>query len=149
MNEQTPNVDTPVLRRSLRRLSVDQRTVATTPRRSTRRSSMEAAKKEVPKDNNKRSRRASCSAVERQCDVGTPRRKRRLTQEMSTPTRQSKLLLNTPKREHQVDESVGDMGVILEEVGQEDGELSQYNLTILHKKIPYLYKYLTIYLFIF
>ncbi|XP_037722083.1 uncharacterized protein LOC119555004 isoform X2 [Drosophila subpulchrella] len=124
MNEQTPNVDTPVLRRSLRRLSVDQRTVATTPRRSTRRSSMEAANKEVPKDNIKRSRRASCSAVESQCNVDTPRRKRRLTQEMSTPTRQSKRLLNTPKRELQVDESVGDMGVILEEVGQEDEEKS-------------------------
>ncbi|XP_016949413.1 titin [Drosophila biarmipes] len=124
MNEQTPNVDTPLLQRSLRRLSVDQRIVATTPRRSTRRSSMEASNKEVPKDNNKRTRRASCSAVESQTDVGTPRRKRRLTQEMSTPTRQSKRLLNTPKREFQVDESVGDMGVILEEVGQEDEDQS-------------------------
>ncbi|XP_017004532.2 fap1 adhesin [Drosophila takahashii] len=124
MNEQTPNVNTPVLRRSLRRLSVDQKAVATTPRRSTRRSSMEASNKQVLNENNKRSRRASCSAVESQPDVGTPQRKRRLTQEMSTPTRQSKRLLNTPKRELQVDESVGDMGVILEEAGQEDEEKS-------------------------
>ncbi|KAH8353851.1 hypothetical protein KR084_008938 [Drosophila pseudotakahashii] len=124
MNEQTPNVNTPVLRRSSRRLSVDQKTVATTPRRSTRRSSMEASNKQVFNENNKRSRRASCSAVNSQTDVGTPQRKRRLTQEMSTPTRQSKRLLNTPKRELPVDESVGDMGVILEEAGQEDEEKS-------------------------
>ncbi|XP_017111170.1 titin [Drosophila elegans] len=123
VNEQTPNVETPVLRRSLRRLSVDQRALTTTPRRSTRRSSVDTNKKTDPQDNIKRTRRASCSAVESQ-DLGTPRRKRRFTQEMSTPTRHSKRLINTPKREHQVDESVGDMGVILEEDGPADEEKS-------------------------
>ncbi|XP_052859553.1 titin [Drosophila gunungcola] len=87
VNEQTPNVETPVLRRSLRRLSVDQRELTTTPRRSTRRSSVD-------------------------------------TNKWSTPTRHSKRLMNTPKREHQVDESVGDMGVILEEDGPADEEKS-------------------------
>ncbi|XP_043656323.1 titin homolog [Drosophila teissieri] len=122
-DQHTPNADTPVVRRSLRRLSVEQRATATTPRRSTRRSSMEASSKPLPENDNKRSRRASCSAMDSQ-DVVTPRRKRRFTQEMSTPTRQSMRLLNTPKRTLQVDESVGDMGVILEEVGPEDDNKS-------------------------
>ncbi|XP_044313262.1 uncharacterized protein LOC108040443 [Drosophila rhopaloa] len=121
--EQTANVDTPSIRRSLRKLSVDQRAVTTTPRRSSRRSSVDANKKVVSEDNSKRTRRASCSALESQ-EVSTPRRKRRFTQEMSTPTRQSKRLMNTPKRENQVDESVGDMGVILEEGGPVDEENS-------------------------
>ncbi|EDW97312.2 titin [Drosophila yakuba] len=122
-DQPTPNADTPVVRRSLRRLSVEQRVTATTPRRSTRRSSMEASSKPLPEIDNKRSRRASCSAMDSQ-DVVTPRRKRRFTQELSTPTRQSMRLLNTPKRALQVDESVGDMGVILEEVGPEDDNKS-------------------------
>ncbi|XP_017039675.1 microtubule-associated protein futsch [Drosophila ficusphila] len=121
--KESPNVETPVIRRSLRRLSVDQRAVATTPRRSTRKSSVDASRMALTEVNKKPTRRASCSAVESQ-DLGTPRRKRRFSQEMSTPTRQSKRLMNTPKRNLPVDESVGDMGVILEEVGQEDEEKS-------------------------
>lgn len=126
-NQPTPSAETPVARRSLRRHSVEQRAVSTTPRRSTRRSSMEASSKALPEKDNKRSRRASCSAMDSQVAV-TPRRKRQFTQEMSTPTRQSLRIKNTPNRELQVDESVGDMGVILEEVGSEDGKLSQYHL---------------------
>lgn len=66
-------------------------------------------------------RRASCSALDSgaQAVAGTPRRKRRFTEEMGTPTRQSKRLM-TPKRALPVDESIGDMGVIVEE---DDGEL--------------------------
>ncbi|XP_032579487.1 titin [Drosophila sechellia] len=122
-NQPSPNAETPVVRRSLRRHSVEQRVASTTPRRSTRRSSMEASSKTLPEKDNKRSRRASCSAMDSQVAV-TPRRKRRFTQEMSTPTRQSLRILNTPKRELQMDESVGDMGVILEEVGSEDDSKS-------------------------
>ncbi|XP_033166878.1 titin isoform X2 [Drosophila mauritiana] len=122
-NQPSPNAETPVVRRSLRRHSVEQRVASTTPRRSTRRSSMEASSKTLPEKDNKRSRRASCSAMDSQGAV-TPRRKRRFTQEMSTPTRQSLRILNTPKRELQMDESVGDMGVILEEVGSEDDSKS-------------------------
>ncbi|KQS39102.1 uncharacterized protein Dere_GG19927 [Drosophila erecta] len=123
MDERTPNADTPMVRRSLRRLSVEQRAAATTPQRSTRRSSLESRSKVLPEKDNKRSRRASCSAMNSQ-DVVTPRRKRRFTQEMATPTRQSMRLLKTPKGALQVDESVGDMGVILEEVGPEDDNKS-------------------------
>ncbi|KAH8326380.1 hypothetical protein KR067_006081 [Drosophila pandora] len=122
-NEETPTAQTPVTRRSSRRLSVDQRAVATTPRRSTRRASMEASKKAETDTTKKLKRRASYSAVERQ-EVTTPRRKRRTSEDQSTPTRQSMRLLNTPKKTLAVDESVGDMGIIVEETSHDEGEIS-------------------------
>lgn len=89
-----------------------------TPRRSVRRASIDAQNK--LEQCIKPTRRVSCSAVEeRQSNtvvLATPKRKRRLTEELSTPTRKSqRFLCNTPKRAFQVDESVGDMGVIIEE----------------------------------
>ncbi|XP_033232697.1 titin isoform X2 [Drosophila pseudoobscura] len=117
VEKEAPALRTPLPRRSSRRLSADQRTLATTPRRSTRRASVE-----VNSDQNvigQRTRRASCSAADTQA-LATPTRKRRLTEEMGTPTRQSKRLLNTPKRTNLVDESVGDMGVIVEEAAPAD-----------------------------
>ncbi|KAH8338937.1 hypothetical protein KR074_005787 [Drosophila pseudoananassae] len=114
---------TPVTRRSSRRLSVDQRATVTTPRRSSRRASMEATKKAETDTTKKLKRRASYSAVERQ-ESTTPRRKRRVSEEVSTPTRHSKRLLNTPKKPLAVDESVGDMGVIVEETSHDHGEKS-------------------------
>ncbi|XP_070137985.1 fap1 adhesin isoform X2 [Drosophila bipectinata] len=114
---------TPVTRRSSRRLSVDQRAAVTTPRRSSRRASMEASKKAETDTTKKLKRRASYSAVERH-DATTPRRKRRVSEDVSTPTRQSKRLLNTPKKTLAVDESVGDMGVIVEETSHDHGEKS-------------------------
>ncbi|KAH8276821.1 hypothetical protein KR026_001383 [Drosophila bipectinata] len=114
---------TPVTRRSSRRLSVDQRAAVTTPRRSSRRASMEASKKAETDTTKKLKRRASYSAVERH-EATTPRRKRRVSEDVSTPTRQSKRLLNTPKKTLAVDESVGDMGVIVEETFHDHGEKS-------------------------
>ncbi|XP_033245836.1 titin isoform X2 [Drosophila miranda] len=117
VEKEAPALRTPLPRRSSRRISADQRTLATTPRRSTRRASVE-----VNSDQNvigQRTRRASCSAADTQA-LATPTRKRRLTEEMGTPTRQSKRLLNTPKRTNLVDESVGDMGVIVEEAAPAD-----------------------------
>lgn len=95
-----------------------------TPRRSARRASMEANIK--IEQWTKPTRRASCSSVfENQtggATLATPKRKRRLTEELSTPTRQSARLCNTPKRTLQVDDAVGDMGVIIEEdAGQAEG----------------------------
>ncbi|XP_026851169.1 titin isoform X2 [Drosophila persimilis] len=117
VEKEAPALQTPLPRRSSRRLSADQRTLATTPRRSTRRASVE-----VNSGQNvigQCTRRASCSAADTQA-LATPTRKRRLTEEMGTPTRQSKRLLNTPKRTNLVDESVGDMGVIVEEAAPAD-----------------------------
>ncbi|XP_022213660.2 titin homolog [Drosophila obscura] len=114
-----PSLKTPLPRRSSRRLSADQRIVATTPRRSTRRASVEV---KCEKDAiSQRTRRASFSSADTQA-LATPTRKRRLTEDMGTPTRQSKRLLNTPKRTNLVDESVGDMGAIVEEVATADDE---------------------------
>ncbi|KAH8291971.1 hypothetical protein KR054_002788 [Drosophila jambulina] len=121
--KQLDDDETPMIRRSLRRLSVDQKAgVATTPRRGsiTRRDSVGAinSQAETKTDGIKRAtRRASCSAlVDTQEVSGTPRRKRRLSEQMCTPTRQSKrLMMNTPKTTVQVDDSIGDMGVIVEE----------------------------------
>ncbi|BFF90107.1 titin [Drosophila madeirensis] len=109
----------PLPRRSSRRLSADQRIVAITPRRSTRRASVEVNSEQAPI--RQRTRRASFSSVDTQA-LATPTRKRRLTEDMGTPTRQSKRLLNTPKRANLVDESVGDMGVIVEEAAPADEE---------------------------
>ncbi|XP_064553759.1 microtubule-associated protein futsch isoform X2 [Drosophila montana] len=105
-------------RRSMRRLSVEQSAVGLTTRRSVRRASMEASNK--LEQCSKPTRRASCTAsLENQVNViapATPKRKRRLTEELSTPTRKSlRLLIHTPKPAAEVDESVGDMGVIVEE----------------------------------
>lgn len=120
-----PSSETAKPRRSLRRLSVDQNTGSMTPRRSARRASMEANMK--IEQWTKPTRRASCSSVfENRSDaanVATPKRKRRLTEESSTPTRRSERLCNTPKRTFQVDDAVGDMGVIVEEdAGSEQAE---------------------------
>ncbi|XP_034130930.1 titin isoform X3 [Drosophila guanche] len=109
----------PLPRRSSRRLSADQRIVATTPRRSTRRASVEVNSEQA--GISQRTRRASFSSVDTQA-LATPTRKRRLTEDMGTPTRKSKRLLNTPKRANLVDESVGDMGVIVEETAPADEE---------------------------
>ncbi|KAL7728305.1 hypothetical protein ACLKA6_007407 [Drosophila palustris] len=92
--------------------------VGFTPRRSLRRSSIEVRKKH--EQSLKPTRRASTSAVvESQRHVAvlvTPTRKRRLTEELPTTSRKSqRLLSNTPKKVLPVDESVGDMGVIIEE----------------------------------
>ncbi|KRF78890.1 microtubule-associated protein futsch isoform X2 [Drosophila virilis] len=105
-------------RRSMRRLSVEQSAVGLTTRRSVRRASMEASNK--LQQCSKPTRRASCSAsLENQVNVmasATPKRKRRLTEELSTPARKSlRLPTHTPKPAAEVDESVGDMGVIVEE----------------------------------
>ncbi|XP_034488712.1 titin [Drosophila innubila] len=113
-----PPGETPIPRRSSRRISITQDAVSLTPRRSVRRASIDAKNK--LEQCIKPTRRASCSAVvESQPNtavLATPKRKRRLTEELSTPTRKSqRLLCNTPKRALQVDESVGDMGVIIEE----------------------------------
>ncbi|KAM8704397.1 hypothetical protein ACLKA7_008927 [Drosophila subpalustris] len=92
--------------------------VGFTPRRSLRRSSIEVRKKH--EQSLKPTRRASTSeVVESQRHVSvlvTPTRKRRLTEELPTTSRKSqRLLSNTPKKALPVDESVGDMGVIVEE----------------------------------
>lgn len=117
MEVKAPSSETATPRRSLRRLSVDQNAGSMTPRRSARRASMEASIK--IEQWTKPTRRASCSSVvENETDaatLATPKRKRRLTEELSTPTRKSLRLCNTPMRTLQVDDAVGDMGVIVEE----------------------------------
>ncbi|KAH8369454.1 hypothetical protein KR009_011270 [Drosophila setifemur] len=115
----TPSMQTPI-RRSSRCLSVDQRAKDKTPRRSLRRASMEATKNSAKVESTKKPvRRASCSSVGSQ-EISTPRRKTSLTEAMPAPSRQSSRLINTPKRAHKMDESVGDMGVIVEEPCNED-----------------------------
>lgn len=116
MEQIAPSGKTP--RRSMRRLSVEQSAVGLTTRRSVRRASMEANNK--LQQCSKPTRRASCSAsLENHVNVmapATPKRKRRLTEELSTPTRKSlRFPTHTPKPAAEVDESVGDMGVIVEE----------------------------------
>ncbi|KAH8358677.1 hypothetical protein KR093_001700 [Drosophila rubida] len=117
LDEVAPPGRTPMPRRSSQRLSTDQNTMGLTPRRSLRRASIDATKK--LEKCLKPTRRASCSAadeIQTTAVLATPKRKRRLTEELSTPTRKShRLLCVTPKRAVQVDESVGDMGVIIEE----------------------------------
>ncbi|KAH8417281.1 hypothetical protein KR222_007876 [Zaprionus bogoriensis] len=114
-----PPGETPIpKRRSSRRFSTEQTATSLTPRRSVRRASVEASHK--IEQWTKPTRRNSCSAaVESQANattLATPKRKRRLTEELSTPTRKSlRLLCNTPKRTLQVDDAVDDMGVIVEE----------------------------------
>lgn len=90
---------------------------------------MEASKKAEAENTKKLKRRASYSAVERQ-DVTTPRRKRRPSEDMSTPTRQSMRLLNTPKKPSGLDESVGDMGIIVEETSRDEGGSGQAQSSI-------------------
>lgn len=131
-----PPGETPIPRRSLRRLSIDQNTGSMTPRRSVRRASMDANIK--IEQCTKPSRRASYSAVVESktnaATLATPKRKRRLTEELSTPTRKSLRLCNTPKKPMHVDDAVGDMGVILEEDGgRAEGKL------IVYLKIKYNY----------
>lgn len=125
MEATAPPGETAKPRRSLRRVSVDQNTGSMTPRRSARRASMEANMK--IEQWTKPTRRASCSSVfENKTDaapLATPKRKRRLTEELSTPTRKSERLCNTPKRTLHVDDAVGDMGVIVEE--DVDGEQAE------------------------
>ncbi|KAH8346968.1 hypothetical protein KR059_003621 [Drosophila kikkawai] len=123
--EPTTRVETPMIRRSLRRLSVDQKAGHCS---STRRGSVGASssQSETKTEGSKRStRRASCSAlVEDNQESGTPRRKRRFSEQMSTPTRQSKrLMMNTPKATLPVDDSMDDMGVIVEEDDDEKTSL--------------------------
>ncbi|EDW85115.1 uncharacterized protein Dwil_GK12783 [Drosophila willistoni] len=110
VEEPAPPGETPMPRRSSRRFSSEQTAAPMTPRRSVRRASMEASQKlEQPK------RRASCSAMELEIpSVATPKRQRRLSEELLTPKRQSKRLLSTPKRNLPVDNAVGDMAVIVE-----------------------------------
>ncbi|XP_060650386.1 microtubule-associated protein futsch isoform X2 [Drosophila nasuta] len=114
-----PPGQTPIPRRSSRRYSTDQNTVGLTPRRSVRRASMEATNK--LEQCLKPTRRASCSAaveIPTTTALATPKRKRRLTEELLTPSRKSqRLLCTTPKRAAPIDESVGDMGAIIEEDG--------------------------------
>lgn len=79
----------------------------------------------------KPSRRASCSAVvetkTNAATLATPKRKRRLTEESSTPTRKSQRLCNTLKTTLHVDDAVGDMGVIIEEdAGRPECKLNVY-----------------------
>ncbi|XP_062122696.1 uncharacterized protein LOC133836318 isoform X2 [Drosophila sulfurigaster albostrigata] len=116
-DEVGPPGQTPIPRRSSRRYSTDQNTVGLTPRRSVRRASMEATN--MLEQCLKPTRRASCSAaveIPTTAALATPKRKRRLTEELLTPSRKSqRLLCTTPKRAEPVDESVGDMGVIIEE----------------------------------
>ncbi|XP_032592832.1 titin isoform X2 [Drosophila grimshawi] len=115
-----PPGQTPTPTRSLRRFSMDQqKTVSLTPRRSARLQSMELGKQPT--------RRASCSAalesLAESSVLATPKRKRRLTENMSTPTRKSlRLPSHTRKRSAQLDESVGDMGVVVEEMAAEQAE---------------------------
>ncbi|XP_068154014.1 fap1 adhesin [Drosophila tropicalis] len=115
VEEPAPPGETPMPRRSSRRFS-SELTAPLTPRRSVRRASMEASQKlSQPK------RRASCSAMDPEIQsVPTPKRQRRVSEEFSTPKRQSKRLLSTPKRNLPVDDAVGDMAVIVE--AQDEGE---------------------------
>ncbi|KAH8310686.1 hypothetical protein KR044_002571 [Drosophila immigrans] len=119
LEEVAPPGQTPIPKRLTRRFSTDQNAEGSTPRRSVRRASMEANNK--LEQCLKPTRRASCSAaveIQPSAALATPKRKRRLTEELSTPTRKSqRLLCTTPKGAVQLDESVGDMGIIIEEDG--------------------------------
>lgn len=119
MNELEQSSQTPSTKRVTRRSSMESKAVAVTPRRSVRRASIEANNK-LDEQLARPKRRASCSSTlgheATALAATTPKRKRRLTEELSTPTRKSvRLISNTPKAVAQVDESVGDMGVIVEE----------------------------------
>ncbi|XP_017861997.1 PREDICTED: titin isoform X2 [Drosophila arizonae] len=130
VNELAQSSQTPLTKRVTRRSSMESKPVAVTPRRSVRRASIEASNK-LDEQLARPKRRASCSStLEHEAAAlatTTPKRKRRLTEELSTPTRKSvRRISNTPKAVAQVDESVGDMGVIVEEedaVQLEDNKL--------------------------
>ncbi|XP_032584114.1 microtubule-associated protein futsch isoform X3 [Drosophila mojavensis] len=130
VNELAQSSQTPLTKRVTRRSSMESKAVAVTPRRSMRRASIEASNK-LDEQLSRPKRRASCSStLEHEATAlatTTPKRKRRLTEELSTSTRKSvRRISNTPKAVAQVDESVGDMGVIVEEedaVQLEDNKL--------------------------
>ncbi|TDG46803.1 hypothetical protein AWZ03_006687 [Drosophila navojoa] len=119
VNELAESSPGPLTKLVTRRSSMEAKAVAVTPRRSVRRASIEASNK-LDEQLARPKRRASCSStLEHEATAlatTTPKRKRRLTEELSTPTRKSvRRISTTPKAVAQVDESVGDMGVIVEE----------------------------------
>ncbi|KAH8294769.1 hypothetical protein KR018_002688 [Drosophila ironensis] len=107
--------DTPKIRRSLRRISIEQRARDATLKQNTRKTIVEFSKRQES-SGCKPTRRVSFSDVGSR-ETNSPRRKRRLTEESLTLSAPSKQLLNTPLGT--LDDSVSNIGVIVEEASND------------------------------